>query len=63
MFFFKPALNTVHVVGETGDLWQKINIQITNLTDSYYLFWDATRGAGDTSDIAVDEITVCPGEC
>ena len=49
--------------GERNDLWNKINIQVRNLPIRYRLFWEAVRGAGDTSDIAVDEITVCPGKC
>ena len=53
----------VIVVGEIGDHWQSFFMQISQLTNSYYLFWRATRGDGDTSDIAMDEISVCPGEC
>ena len=51
------------VVGQVGNYWKKINIEVKNLKTSYYLFWNATRGFGDTGDIAVDEISVCPGKC
>ena len=50
------------MAGDSGDQWVSARVSIAKATP-YRVVFQATRGAGDLSDIALDDVQHSPGAC
>ena len=51
------------LLGYQGNVWRTVEATLTNISRPFVVYWIATKGTGDTCDIALDDIYITVGSC